>query len=90
MNGLKNLHNLFNKKFYRISDYQRGYAQDKNQLEDFWEDLENSKDSKHYTGVLSLKSISGNEKKRDHSGQKIKQYEKKILIIQSMDSKGLP
>lgn len=67
MNGLKNLRDLFNKKFYRIPDYQRGYAWGKNQLEDFWEDLETSKGSKnhkHYTGVLSIELVSDNEKNK--------------------------
>lgn len=64
MNGQRNLSELFNGAFYRIPDYQRGYAWGQRQLEDFWEDLESSKDSKHYTGVLSIERVSDEEKKK--------------------------
>ena len=64
MNELENLSSLFSSKFYRIPDYQRGYAWSEDQLEDFWEDLENSKESKHYTGVLSLEIVSSKEKNK--------------------------
>lgn len=33
------LDNLFKEKIFRIPDYQRGYAWQKSQLKDFWEDL---------------------------------------------------
>lgn len=60
----KTLQNLFNGDFYRIPDYQRGYAWGKEQLEDFWQDLENSERHKHYTGVLSLERVGDKEKEK--------------------------
>lgn len=57
ISGEQTLSSLFNGNFYRIPDYQRGYAWEKEQLEDFWQDLENSKEHKHYTGVLSLERV---------------------------------
>lgn len=60
----KPLQKLFNGDFYRIPDYQRGYAWGKEQLGDFWQDLENSKGHKHYTGVLSLEKVSDEEKEK--------------------------
>ena len=52
------LDDLFGKKIFRIPDYQRGYAWQREQLKDFWEDLINlSGDRSHYTGVLTLKQI---------------------------------
>lgn len=54
----KSLDSLFKEKLFRIPDYQRGYAWQKPQLKDFWEDLINlSGDRSHYTGVLTLKQI---------------------------------
>ncbi len=54
----KSLDSLFKEKMFRIPDYQRGYAWQKGQLKDFWEDLVNlSGDRSHYTGVLTLKQI---------------------------------
>lgn len=60
----KTLQNLFNGDFYRIPDYQRGYAWGEEQLEDFWQDLENSERHKHYTGVLSLERVGDKEKEK--------------------------
>lgn len=36
-NNLKSLENIFDGKYLRIPDYQRGYAWSNHQLEDFWE-----------------------------------------------------
>ncbi len=58
----KALDSLFKEKIFRIPDYQRGYAWQREQLKDFWEDLINLSDGRsHYTGVLTLKEISSDE-----------------------------
>ena len=58
MNSLKSLSELFDKKIFRIPDYQRGYAWGYRQLEDFWEDLENlTMNRNHYFGMFSLKEV---------------------------------
>ena len=58
----KALDSLFKEKIFRIPDYQRGYAWQRAQLRDFWEDLINlSNDRSHYTGVLTLKQIPTDE-----------------------------
>jgi uncharacterized protein with ParB-like and HNH nuclease domain len=55
-NDLDTLAKIFNKKLYRIPDYQRGYAWGESQLRDFWEDLVNLRlDKGHYTGLLTFK-----------------------------------
>lgn len=55
---LTSLSDLFNNSIYRIPDYQRGYAWEDAQLNDFWEDLLNIEgDRRHYTGMLSLKLL---------------------------------
>ncbi len=57
----KSLDSLFKEKIFRIPDYQRGYAWQKGQLKDFWEDLINlSANRSHYTGVLTLKEVPQN------------------------------
>ena len=54
----KSLDSLFKEKIFRIPDYQRGYAWQREQLKDFWEDLVNlSENRSHYTGVLTLKLL---------------------------------
>lgn len=40
-NSMTSLSSLFNNAIFRIPDYQRGYAWDTNQLNDFWDDLYN-------------------------------------------------
>jgi len=55
---LQSLVEIFNQKFFRIPDYQRGYSWGEEQLDDFWDDLENLKPNKfHYTGLLTVESI---------------------------------
>ena len=54
----ENLKQLFGDKFFRVPDYQRGYAWTKKQLDDFWNDIiEIQQDEvnggflRHYTGT---------------------------------------
>lgn len=62
MDEPKSLDSLFKEKIFRIPDYQRGYAWQKSQLKDFWEDLINLSDNRsHYTGVLTLKEVRNND-----------------------------
>ena len=63
MSELKSLGEIFNNNtFFRIPDYQRGYAWSQNQLNDFWEDLINLPDKRdHYTGLLSLEQIKAED-----------------------------
>lgn len=62
MNELLSLQDLFNKKIFRIPDYQRGYSWSSQQLTEFWEDIINLPlDREHYTGMISLKKLSRNE-----------------------------
>jgi uncharacterized protein with ParB-like and HNH nuclease domain len=61
-NELHSLSDLFQKRLFRIPDYQRGYAWKHEQLADFWEDLLNlHEDRYHYTGLLSLKAVNRND-----------------------------
>lgn len=56
-NELQSLSTLFQKRLFRIPDYQRGYAWTREQLIDFWDDIINlHEDRYHYTGLLSLKA----------------------------------
>ena len=65
MNELQSLSQIFQNKIFRIPDYQRGYAWQDPQLRDFWEDIVNLQtDRNHYTGLLSLKRISGPESQK--------------------------
>ncbi len=57
---------LFSNKFFRIPDYQRGYAWGEMQLTDLWEDIEDIKDDKvayrpHFTGTISLQKIEASQ-----------------------------
>ncbi|MEI6425886.1 MAG: DUF262 domain-containing protein [Candidatus Absconditabacteria bacterium] len=57
-NQLQSLAQIFNQKFFRIPDYQRGYSWGNRELEDFREDLENIKDNRfHYTGLLTVEKL---------------------------------
>jgi len=67
MSELESLKSVFKDKIFKIPDYQRGYAWEKQQLTDFWEDIINLPDSKyHYTGLLSLKEATKEEWEKWH------------------------
>lgn len=58
MKELKTLADLFEKRIFRIPDYQRGYAWGEKQLVEFWEDIITLNDDRlHYTGVISIKEV---------------------------------
>jgi uncharacterized protein with ParB-like and HNH nuclease domain len=64
---LQTLSKLFNEKLYRIPDYQRGYAWEFKQINDFWTDLCNLEENKkHYVGVLYLDEVDRNFFKKDY------------------------
>lgn len=55
---LQSLNDIFERRVFRIPDYQRGYAWQNHQLEDFWEDIvQLAPDKVHYTGVLTLEPV---------------------------------
>jgi len=63
---LQSLLEIFNDRFFRIPDYQRGYSWTEDQLEDFWHDLEIlADDGKHYTGLLTVEEVSIDKAKGD-------------------------
>ena len=65
MSELQSLSQIFNKRIFRIPDYQRGYAWQGQQLRDFWEDIVNLQpDRYHYTGLLSLKKLNQEESRK--------------------------
>ena len=52
------LFELFMNRFFRIPDYQRGYAWCDAQRRDFWEDLINlPPDHDHFTGTIAIKQM---------------------------------
>lgn len=61
-NKLQSLTEVFNQKFFRIPDFQRGYSWEEQQLEDFFEDIQNLKpEQMHYTGLLTVEPINKKE-----------------------------
>lgn len=59
---LYSLSDLFERRLFRIPDYQRGYVWQHSQFVDFWDDLNNLQmDHYHYTGLLSLKLLKHKE-----------------------------
>ena len=58
-NQLKSLSEIFNQSFFRIPDYQRGYAWGDKQLKDFRDDLINLEEGcVHYTGLITVEPVS--------------------------------
>jgi hypothetical protein len=62
--ALQSLAEIFNQRFFRIPDYQRGYAWQVRHLQDFWEDLENLGEEKyHYTGLLTIERVTEEDRR---------------------------
>lgn len=82
MEDPKSLDILFEKKLFRIPDYQRGYAWQPEQLKAFWEDLMNLSDGRrHYTGVLTLKQASDDVEEDDEEHFLIEDHSYKLYHI---------
>ena len=76
-NKLLSLTEIFNQKFFRIPDFQRGYSWEEQQLEDFWDDIQNLKPDKvHYTGLLTVESITKGQV------EKIEKWQDDIWLIE--------
>lgn len=55
MHQLLSLEDLYDGRLFRIPDYQRGYAWETRQFEDFWDDIINLQPGHiHYTGVVTV------------------------------------
>lgn len=62
MTSLYSISELFEKRIFRIPDYQRGFSWGERQLEDFWKDLEKLPFNKiHYTGLLTIEKVKIDE-----------------------------
>jgi hypothetical protein len=67
-NDIKKIGEIFGGRFFRVPDYQRGYAWEDKHRQAFWEDLELLQDtprgSPHYTGLISLEPVARDVAKR--------------------------
>ena len=69
MNNILTLQQLFNNRIFKIPDYQRGYSWEKQQVEEFLDDLEIlSSANHHYTGTIVLHESKDSTKKQDNEG----------------------
>ncbi len=63
MNEPITLRQLFSNRFFRVPDYQRGYAWGEDQLNDLWQDLSDLNRNadgtyrRHYTGTIYVERI---------------------------------
>lgn len=58
MAELYSISEIFDKRVFRIPDFQRGFSWGKRQLDDFWDDLEKVSQNKiHYTGLLTIERV---------------------------------
>ena len=81
-NELKSLTEIFSNRFYRIPDYQRGYAWGDDQLKDFWDDLIrvlNKPGLIHYTGMLTVERIDQKIVENDSAWEDEKPYFKRNM-----------
>lgn len=69
MNYTLSLQSLFHDRVFRIPDYQRGYAWERQQIEEFLSDLDLLGSARrHYTGTVVLYQTTGASERRDNEG----------------------
>ncbi len=67
---LKSISDIFHDRIFRIPDYQRGYSWTEPQLDDFWEDIQNTQKGRyHYVGVLSIEAVNDEKYKKWNNDQ---------------------
>lgn len=65
ISNLLSLQEIFDKRIFRIPDFQRGYSWGKSQLEDLWDDINYLDVNKtHYMGLLTVNKINEDTKNR--------------------------
>ena len=70
MNNTQSLQELFNNRVFRVPDYQRGYAWEKQQVKEFLDDLELLSFARcHYTGTIVLYQPTPATEKPDNEGK---------------------
>ncbi len=70
MNNVHTIEEIFAGKILKVPDYQRGYAWDERNWDDFLDDLDLLEPGKqHYTGTLVLHSPNGGGQRRDEEGR---------------------
>lgn len=75
MKDVQTIEEIFSGRILQIPDYQRGYAWEKRQWDDFLEDLDLLEAGKeHYTGTLVLHAADGVRPMRDKGGLKYDHY----------------
>ena len=80
------LFELFSNRFFRIPDYQRGYAWSDEQRKDFWEDLINLPDNHdHFTGTIAIKQMSPGDFPVNSYEQYVLQQDNNIAAYQVID-----
>ena len=72
VNNTQSLQELFNNRVFRVPDYQRGYAWEKQQVKEFLDDLELllSSARRHYTGTIVLYQPTPATEKPDNEGKR--------------------
>ena len=69
MDNVVSLDDLFHKRLFRVSDYQRGYSWEQRQVREFLEDLELLTPGRyHYTGTVVLHESHPEDQRMDKDG----------------------
>ena len=80
------LFELFSSRFFRIPDYQRGYAWCDMQRRDFWEDLINLPDDHdHFTGTIAIKQMLAGDFPENSYEQYVLRQNNDIAAYQVID-----
>ncbi len=84
MAELFSISEIFDKRIFRVPDFQRGFSWGQRQLDDFWDDLEKVSLSKiHYTGLLTIEKVKV-------LANNISKWNDALFLLNAEDSKYSP
>ena len=81
--GCWSLSDIIEGRYFRVPDYQRGYAWGARQLEEFWEDLQAVMKSggKHYTGAITVRSLPDSAEMMSRKGFAVVDGQQRLTTI---------
>lgn len=70
-------------RYFRVPDYQRGYAWTNRQLDEFWDDLNAVVESggRHYTGAITVKAFSSSAESVSYEGFEVVDGQQRLTTI---------
>ena len=77
------LKDIIEGRYFRVPDYQRGYAWSSRQLDEFWEDITAVMNSgcRHYTGAITVEALPDSDEMVSRNGYEIVDGQQRLTTV---------